>query len=259
MASSREPRDRTRRTKGRQKRKSGRRNEKLTSERTKERTNEGYDGGSSFWLWRPWPLRSVPFRLLGETRRCVADGCDLGLTHRRSGDDFSTFETVEFDELGRLQPSPTHIVNREESMGGSVVRGLLSTLTAHSFLPLATASPNSSICFGSFSSGGAGRVAFNFRRASLGCIRVQEGVRNGVTSFRQGLWPHSVGRSLVGIRGTSRSSGGGSDALSVGISKMRKSAVECSGSSSAAETSSSENVQAPPKVRVRLLLIVMYS
>lgn len=126
-----------------------------------------------------------------------------------------------------------------------MVRGLLSTITANSsFLPL---SPNS--CFfwasGGFPSSSGGAAVF-FRRASL-CIRVQELVRDG-------LRPHSFGRILLRVRGTSSSSRGGLDALGVGISKMKKGSVECSGSSSAAETSSSENVQAVPKVRLSIAM-----
>lgn len=81
------------------------------------------------------------------------------------------------------------------------------------------------------------------RRASLR-IRVPE---PGVAGFGSGL---RFGRSLLGVRALSRSSrGGGADALGVGVSKMsRRDPVVSSASSSAAETSSSENLQAPPKV-----------
>jgi hypothetical protein len=132
-------------------------------------------------------------------------------------------------------------------MGGSVVRGLLSPrnssslvcLTAHSFLP----APSSCSLLAPRSAGG-GAVTF-LRRASLR-IRVPE---HGVAGFGSGL---RFRRSLLGVRALSRSSrGGGADALGVGVSKMsRRDPVVCSASSSAAETSSSENLQAPPKVRV---------
>lgn len=107
-------------------------------------------------------------------------------------------------------------------MGGSVVRGLLSTLTAHS---------NSCVLLA-----GAPRGAALSQRASLCSIRVQELVQRG-----GGLRPR---RNFIAVR--SSNSSGKFDALSVGISKMRKGSVECSGSSSAAESSSPETV---PKVR----------
>ncbi|KAG0580465.1 hypothetical protein KC19_4G175400 [Ceratodon purpureus] len=139
-------------------------------------------------------------------------------------------------------------------MGGSVVRGLLSTrhssslvcLTAHSFLPSSSSWPGSA---------GAGAVTF-VRRARFGCIRVREHAELGLGS---GL---RLGRSLLGVRALSGGRrGGGADALGVGVSKMsRRDPVVCSpsASSSAAEaSSSSENVQAMPKVRVMKLLIAM--
>ncbi|KAG0619949.1 hypothetical protein M758_4G177500 [Ceratodon purpureus] len=130
-------------------------------------------------------------------------------------------------------------------MGGSVVRGLLSSrhssslvcLTAHSFLPSSSSWPGSA---------GAGAVTF-VRRARFGCIRVREHAELGLGS---GL---RLGRSLLGVRALSGGRrGGGADALGVGVSKMsRRDPVVCSpsASSSAAEaSSSSENVQAMPKV-----------
>lgn len=136
-----------------------------------------------------------------------------------------------------------------------MVRGLLSTrhssslvcLTAHSLLP--AASPSSSSCLlvapGS-PCAGAGAATF-FRRASL-CIRVQE---HGGAGFRSGLRSQSVGRTFLGARVLS-SRRGGTDAVAVGVLTMKRDPMVCgSASSSASETSSSsENVQAPPKVRV---------
>lgn len=105
-----------------------------------------------------------------------------------------------------------------------MVRGLMSTLTAHS----------NSCAFLTGAGAGAPRGAAFSRRASLCSIRVQELVQRS----DGGLRPR---RNFGGFR----SSSGKFDALSVGVSKMKKGSVECSGSSSQAESSSPETV---PKV-----------
>ena len=138
-----------------------------------------------------------------------------------------------------------------------MARGLLSPrhssslvcLSAHSFLPAASPSPSSysSSCVLLAPGACAAAVAVRFFRRASVCIRVPQ---HGGAGVGAGLRSHGVGRSLLGLRDLS--SRRGADAAAFGVAKMNRDPVVCSASSSAAEASSSENVQAPPKVRVSL-------
>lgn len=126
-----------------------------------------------------------------------------------------------------------------------MVRGLLSNrhLTTQSLFPLSSPPSNSCLLL---SSGGAGAGTF-VRRTSL-FSRVHEHVCDGVTGMGLGLRLHNLCGELLGIRAMSSSIRGRLDGSTAGLSKARQGSVMYCDSSSAAETSTSENVQETPKV-----------